>query len=231
VSARSISRESRNRDEVGWEANPNDGGKWSSLNSRQSTSTVAEGSAQAAEGRCHRSGFTNIGVDLNVPIEDVAGAVKDLIQEGKVKHFGLSEASAQTLRRAHAVQAVAALPERVLAFLARARRDGNAYLGKSLGLDSSRLAHSAKALDRQDRRGHKVDSTDFRSSVPRFSAENRKVNQALVDVIRSFAGQRKVTPAQIALAWLLRRSRGSFRFRAHEACPDWKRILERRLLN
>ena len=187
----------------GWEANPNDGGKWNSLNSRpEHIKQVAEESLKRLRVDAIDL-FYQHRVDLNVPIEDVAGAVKDLIQEGKVKHFGLSEASAQTLRRAHAVQAVAALQSEYSLFWREPEETVMPTL-EELGIGFVPFSPLGKGfLTGKIDADTKFDSTDFRSSVPRFSAENRKVNQALVDVIRSFAGQRKVTPAQIALAWLL----------------------------
>src|SRR5438309_4975359 len=142
-------------------------------------------------------------VDLNVPIEDVAGAVRDLIQEGKVKHFGLSEASAKTIRRAHAVQPVAALQSEYSLFWREPEETVMPTL-EELGIGFVPFSPLGKGfLTGKIDADTKFDSTDFRSSVPRFSAENRKANQALVDVISSFAEQRKATPAQIALAWLL----------------------------
>src|SRR5438309_921340 len=142
-------------------------------------------------------------VDLNVPIEDVAGTVKDLIQEGKVKHFGLSEASAKTIRRAHAVQRVAALQSEYSLFWREPEETVMPTL-EELGIGFVPFSPLGKGfLTGKIDADTKFDSTDFRSSVPRFSVENRKANQALVDMISSFAEQRKVTPAQIALAWLL----------------------------
>ncbi len=187
----------------GWEANPNDGGKWSALNSRpEHIKQVAEGSLKRLRVDAIDL-FYQHRVDLNVPIEDVAGAVKDLIQEGKVKHFGLSEASAQTLRRAHAVQAVAALQSEYSLFWREPEETVMPTL-EELGIGFVPFSPLGKGfLTGKIDADTKFDSTDFRSSVPRFSAENRKVNQALVDVIRSFAEQKKVAPAQIALAWLL----------------------------
>src|SRR3979490_3101628 len=135
-------------------------------------------------------------VDLNVPIEDVAGTVKDLIREGKVKHFGLSEASAQTIHRAHVVQPVAALQSEYSLFF-REPEDTVMPTLEELGIGFVPFSPLGKGfLTGKIHPDTKFDSTDCPSSVPRFSAENRKVNQALVDVIRSFAGQRKVTPAQ-----------------------------------
>ena len=187
----------------GWEANPNDGGKWNALNSRpEHIKQVAEGSLKRLRVDAIDL-FYQHRVDLNVPIEEVAGAVKDLIQEGKVKHFGLSEASAQTIRRAHAVQPVAALQSEYSLFWREPEETVIPTL-EELGIGFVPFSPLGKGfLTGKIDSDTKFDSTDFRNSVPRFSAENRKVNQALVDVIRSFAEQRKVTPAQIALAWLL----------------------------
>jgi len=187
----------------GWEANPNDGGKWNALNSRP------EHIKQVAEASLKRLRIDVIDlfyqhrVDLNVPIEDVAGAVKDLIQEGKVKHFGLSEAGAQTIRRAHAVQPVAALQSEYSLFWREPEQTVMPTL-EELGIGFVPFSPLGKGfLTGKINADTKFDSTDFRNTVPRFSVENRKANQALVDVIHSFAEQRKATPAQIALAWLL----------------------------
>jgi aryl-alcohol dehydrogenase-like predicted oxidoreductase len=187
----------------GWEANPSDGGKWSTLNSRPAhIKQVAEDSLKRLKVDAIDL-FYQHRVDLNVPIEDVAGAVKDLIQEGKVKHFGLSEASAQTIRRAHAVQPVAALQSEYSLFWREPEETVMPTL-EELGIGFVPFSPLGKGfLTGKIDADTKFDSTDFRSSVPRFSAENRKANQALVDVISSFAEQRNVTPAQIALAWLL----------------------------
>jgi aryl-alcohol dehydrogenase-like predicted oxidoreductase len=187
----------------GWEANPHDAGKWSALNSRP------EHIKQVAEASLKRLRIDVIDlfyqhrVDLNVPIEDVAGAVKDLIQEGKVKYFGLSEAGAQTIRRAHAVQPVAALQSEYSLFWREPEQTVMPTL-EELGIGFVPFSPLGKGfLTGKIDADTKFESTDFRNTVPRFSAENRKANQALVDVIQSFAEQRKVTPAQIALAWLL----------------------------
>jgi aryl-alcohol dehydrogenase-like predicted oxidoreductase len=187
----------------GWEANPNDGGKWSALNSRP------EHIKQVAESSLKRLGadaidlFYQHRVDLNVPIEDVAGAVKDLAQEGKVKHFGLSEASAQTIRRAHAVYPVAALQSEYSLFWREPEETVMPTL-EELGIGFVPFSPLGKGfLTGKIDANTKFDSTDFRSSVPRFSLENRKANQALVDLVSTFAQQRGITPAQIALAWLL----------------------------
>src|SRR5215467_7062080 len=187
----------------GWEANPDDGGKWNALNSRP------EHIKQVAEASLKRLNVDAIDllyqhrVDLNVPIEDVAGAVKDLIQEGKVKHFGLSEASAETIRRAHAVQPVAALQSEYSLFWREPEETVVPTL-EELGIGFVPFSPLGKGfLTGAINADTKFDSTDFRSSVPRFTAENRRANQALVDVISAFAKQRNATPAQIALTWLL----------------------------
>jgi aryl-alcohol dehydrogenase-like predicted oxidoreductase len=187
----------------GWQANPNDGGKWNALNSRpEHIKQVAEGSLKRLKVDAIDL-FYQHRVDLNVPIEDVAGAVKELIREGKVKHFGLSEASAQTIRRAHVVQPVAALQSEYSLFWREPEETVMPTL-EELGIGFVPFSLLGKGfLTGKIDADTKFDSTDFRNSVPRFSAENRKANQALVDVIRSFAEQRKVTPAQIALTWLL----------------------------
>jgi aryl-alcohol dehydrogenase-like predicted oxidoreductase len=187
----------------GWAPGPNDTERWTVLNSRP------EHIKQVAEGCLRRLRVDAIDlfyqhrVDPDVPIEDVAGAVKDLIKAGKVKHFGLSEAGAQTVRRAHAVQPVAALQseyslwwrqpeETVLPTLEELRIGfvpfsplGKGFLTGKIGPDT------------------KFDSTDFRSTVPRFSPENVRANQALVQVLNDFAERKRATPAQIALASLL----------------------------
>jgi aryl-alcohol dehydrogenase-like predicted oxidoreductase len=130
-------------------------------------------------------------VDLNVPIEDVAGAVKDLIQEGKVKHFGLSEASPQTLRRAHAVQPVAALQSEYSLFWREPEETVMPTL-EELGIGFVPFSPLGKGfLTGKIDAKTKFDSTDFRTSVPRFSPENRKANQALVDLVTSFSEQKK----------------------------------------
>jgi aryl-alcohol dehydrogenase-like predicted oxidoreductase len=141
-------------------------------------------------------------VDPNVPIEDVAGAVKDLIQQGKVKHFGLSEAGAQTIRRAHAVQPVAALQSEYSLW-----REPEAEVIptlEDLGIGFVPFSPLGKGfLTGAIKEDTQFDKTDFRNIVPRFTPENRKANQAVVDLMGKFAQQKKATPAQIALAWLL----------------------------
>ena len=142
-------------------------------------------------------------VDPNVPIEDVAGAVQQLIQQGKVKHFGLSEAGVKTIRRAHKVQPVAALQSEYSLWWREPESEIIPTL-EELGIGFVPFSPLGKGfLTGAISANTKFDSTDFRSTVPRFDEENRKANQALVDVIGKFAAQKKVTPAQIALAWLL----------------------------
>ena len=142
-------------------------------------------------------------VDPDVPIEEVAGAVKELIKEGKVKHFGLSEAGAQTIRRAHKVQAVAALQSEYSLWWREPEAEIMPTL-EELGIGFVPFSPLGKGfLTGKISEETEFDKTDFRNIVPRFSAENRKNNQAMVDLIGKFAQQKKVTPAQIALAWLL----------------------------
>jgi aryl-alcohol dehydrogenase-like predicted oxidoreductase len=142
-------------------------------------------------------------VDPSVPIEDVAGAVKDLIREGKVKHFGLSEAGAQTIRRAHALQPVTALQSEYSLWWREPEAEVIPTL-EELGIGFVPFSPLGKGfLTGKINQDTKFEKTDFRNIVPRFSEENRKANQALVDVLGQFAAQKKATPAQIALAWLL----------------------------
>jgi aryl-alcohol dehydrogenase-like predicted oxidoreductase len=187
----------------GWEANPNDGGKWNTLNSRP------EHIKQALEGSLKRLKTDVIDlyyqhrVDLNVPIEEVAGAVKELIQQGKVKHFGLSEAGAKTIRRAHAVQPVTALQSEYSLWFREPEQEVLPTL-EELGIGFVPFSPLGKGfLTGTINQDTKFDSTDFRNTVPRLSPENRKANQPLVDLIGTFAKQKNATPAQIALAWVL----------------------------
>jgi aryl-alcohol dehydrogenase-like predicted oxidoreductase len=187
----------------GWEPNPGDSDRWSALNSRpEHIKQVAEASLKRLRTDVIDL-FYQHRVDLNVPIEDVAGAVRDLIQEGKVKHFGLSEASAQTIRKAHAVQPVAALQSEYSLFWREPEQTVMPTL-EELGIGFVPFSPLGKGfLTGKIDANTKFDSTDFRNSVPRFSEENRRANQALVEVISSFAAKHRATPAQIALAWLL----------------------------
>jgi aryl-alcohol dehydrogenase-like predicted oxidoreductase len=142
-------------------------------------------------------------VDPNVPIEDVAGAVKDLIRQGKVKHFGLSEAGVQTIRRAHSVQPVAALQSEYSLWWREPEAEVIPTL-EELGIGFVPFSPLGKGfLTGKISEDTQFDKTDFRNIVPRFTPENRKTNRALVDLIGKFAQQKKAPPAQIALAWLL----------------------------
>jgi len=142
-------------------------------------------------------------VDPNVPIEDVAGAVKDLIHQGKVKHFGLSEAGVQVIQRAHKVQPVTALQSEYSLFW---REPEEAILPtlEELGIGFVPFSPLGKGfLTGKITDETKFEQSDFRAIVPRFNEENRKANQALVDLLSKFAQQKRATPAQIALAWIL----------------------------
>src|SRR5215510_7204848 len=142
-------------------------------------------------------------VDANVPIEDVAGAVKELIRDGKVKHFGLSEASAATIRRAHAVQPVAALQSEYSLFWREPETKVMPVL-EELGIGFVPFSPLGKGfLTGKIDENTTFDSSDFRNTIPRFNQEARKANQALVDLIGQIAQSKEATPAQIALAWIL----------------------------
>jgi len=142
-------------------------------------------------------------VDTNVPIEDVAGAVKDLIQEGKVKQFGLSEAGAKTIRRAHAVQPVAAVQSEYSLWYSNPEKEVLPTL-EELGIGFVPYSPLGKGfLTGKINENTSFDSSDFRNQLPRFTPEARKANQALVDLLGKIAQRKKATPAQVALAWLL----------------------------
>jgi aryl-alcohol dehydrogenase-like predicted oxidoreductase len=142
-------------------------------------------------------------VDPDVPIEDTAGAVKDLVQQGKVKHFGLSEAGVKTIRRAHAVHPVTALQSEYSLWWREPEAEVIPTL-EELGIGFVPFSPLGKGfLTGKISEDTKFDKSDFRNIVPRFTAENRKANQAVVDLLGKFAQERKATPAQIALAWLL----------------------------
>jgi aryl-alcohol dehydrogenase-like predicted oxidoreductase len=142
-------------------------------------------------------------VDPNVPIEDVAGAVKDLIAEGKVKHFGMSEAGAQTIRKAHAVQPVTALQSEYSLWWREPEKEIIPAL-EELGIGFVPFSPLGKGfLTGTITENTQFDKTDFRNVVPRFTEENRKANQKLVELLNDIAKQKDATPAQIALAWLL----------------------------
>src|SRR5438034_3656558 len=187
----------------GWEANANDGGKWSALNSRpEHIKQVAEGSLKRLRVDAIDL-FYQHRVDLNVPIEEVAGAVKDLIQEGKVKHFGLSEAGVQTIRRAHAVQPVTAVQSEYSLWFRDPEKEVLPTL-EELGIGFVPYSPLGKGfLTGKINENTTFDSSDFRNIVPRFTPEARKANQALVDLLKTIAERKNATPAQLALAWLL----------------------------
>jgi aryl-alcohol dehydrogenase-like predicted oxidoreductase len=187
----------------GFKPDPNGGPRWSGLDSRpEHIKEVAEASLKRLKTNVIDL-FYQHRVDPNVPMEDVAGAVKDLIQQGKVKHFGLSEASVQTIRRAHAVQPVAALQSEYSLWWREPEAEVIPTL-EELGIGFVPFSPLGKGfLTGKISEDTQFDKTDFRNIVPRFTPENRKRNQALVDVIGKFGQQKKATPAQIALAWLL----------------------------
>ncbi len=187
----------------GWASAPGDRERWSALNSRP------EHIKQVVEGSLARLRVDTIDlyyqhrVDPNVPIEDVAGAVKDLIQQGKVKHFGLSEAGAQTIRRAHAVQPVTALQSEYSLWFRRPEQEILPIV-EELGIGFVPYSPLGKGfLTGKIASDTKFNSTDFRSTLPRFRPENMDANQAMVTLLSRFATDKKATPAQIALAWLL----------------------------
>jgi aryl-alcohol dehydrogenase-like predicted oxidoreductase len=163
----------------------------------------------AAEGSLKRLGIDVIDllyqhrVDPNVPIEDVAGAVKDLIKEGKVRHFGLSEAGVQTIRRAHAVQPVTALQSEYSLWTRTPEKEVIPAL-EELGIGLVPFSPLGKGfLTGTMDESAKFDSSDFRSTLPRFTPEALKANQSLIDLLARIGEPKKATPAQIALAWLL----------------------------
>src|SRR5258705_6476978 len=177
--------------------------RWNALNSRP------EHIKEAAESSLKRLRtdvidlFYQHRVDPNVPIEDVAGAVKDLIQEGKVKHFGLSEAGVQTIRRANAVQPVTALQSEYSLWWRKPEEEVLPTL-EELGIGFVPFSPLGKGfLTGKINENTTFDSSDFRNIVPRFTAEARKANQALIDLLRSIGQRRTATPARLALAWLL----------------------------
>ena len=144
-------------------------------------------------------------VDPDVPIEDVAGAVKDLIQQGKVKHFGLSEAGAQTIGRAHAVHSVTALQSEYSLWWRKPEEEVLPTI-EELGIGFVPFSPLGRGfLTGKIDENTTFDSSDFRNNVPRFTAEARKANQVLVDLLRSIGERKNATPAQLALAWLLAR--------------------------
>lgn len=178
-------------------------GRWNALNSRP------EHIKQVVEGSLKRLRVDVIDlyyqhrVDPHVPIEEVAGAVRDLIAEGKVKHFGLSEAGAATIRRAHAIQPVTALQSEYSLWYREPEKEILPTL-EELGIGFVPFSPLGKGfLTGKIDENTQFDKTDFRNTVPRFSAENRQANGRLVDLLGEIAGQKGATPGQIALAWLL----------------------------
>jgi len=187
----------------GWKPSPNDTSRWTNLDSRpEHVKQVAEASLKRLKVDVIDL-FYQHRVDPNVPIEEVAGAVKDLIQEGKVKHFGLSEAGANTIRRAHAVQPVTALQSEYSLWTRNPEAEILPTL-EELGIGFVPFSPLGKGfLTGKMNENTKFDSTDFRNQLPRFTQEALKANQALTDLLAKVAEQKNATPAQIALAWLL----------------------------
>ena len=189
----------------GFKLDPNGGPRWIGLDSRP------EHIKQVAEGSLKRLKIDAIDlfyqhrVDPDVPIEDVAGAVKDLIQEGKVKHFGLSEAGVKTIRRAHAVQLVTAVQSEY-SLWTRGPEQEVLPLLEELGIGFVPYSPLGRGfLTGKITENTKFDSTDFRNALPRFTPEALKANQTLINLLAGLAERKKATPAQIALAWLLSR--------------------------
>jgi aryl-alcohol dehydrogenase-like predicted oxidoreductase len=187
----------------GFNLDPQGGPGWTGLNSRP------EHIRQVAEASLKRLRIDSIDlfyqhrVDLEVPIEDVAGTVQDLIREGKVKHFGLSEAGVKTIRRAHAVQPVTALQSEYSLWWREPEAEILPAL-EELGIGFVPFSPLGKGfLTGKIDEKTTFESTDFRSTVPRFTPENRKANQVMIDLLSQIAKRKNATPAQIALAWLL----------------------------
>jgi len=187
----------------GFKLKPNGEPGWLGLDSRpERVKEVAEASLKRLKVDAIDL-FYQHRVDPDVPIEDVAGAVKDLIQAGKVKRFGLSEAGVQTIRRAHAVQPVTALQNEYSLWWRRPEAEALPIL-EELGIGLVAYSPLGKGfLTGKIDESATFDSADFRSALPRFTPEALKANQALVDLLGKIAERKKVTPAQIALAWLL----------------------------
>jgi aryl-alcohol dehydrogenase-like predicted oxidoreductase len=187
----------------GFKLDPNGGPRWVGLDSRpEHIKQVAEASLKRLKLEAIDL-FYQHRVDPDVPIEDVAGAVKDLITEGKVKHFGLSEAGVQTIRRAHAVQPVTALQSEYSLWTRGPEKEVLSVL-EELGIGFVPYSPLGRGfLTGKITENTTFESTDFRSSLPRFTPEARKANQALVDLLGKIGERKQATPAQIALAWLL----------------------------
>jgi aryl-alcohol dehydrogenase-like predicted oxidoreductase len=187
----------------GFNLNPDGSPGWQGLNSRpERIRQVAENSLKRLKVDAIDL-FYQHRVDPDVPIEDVAGAVKGLIEEGKVKHFGLSEAAAKTIRRAHAVQPVTAVQSEYSLWTRGPEAEVLPTL-EELGIGFVPYSPLGKGfLTGKMDENTKFEKSDFRSTLPRFTPEALKANQALVDLLAEIAKQKKATPAQIALAWLL----------------------------
>jgi aryl-alcohol dehydrogenase-like predicted oxidoreductase len=187
----------------GFAPDPNGGPRWSGLDSRpEHIRAVAEASLKRLKTDTIDL-FYQHRVDPNVPIEDVAGTVGELIREGKVKHFGLSEAGADTIRRAHAVQKVTALQSEYSLWTREPEAEILPAL-EELGIGFVPFSPLGRGfLTGKMDENTQFDSADFRNSLPRFTVEARKANQALVDLLGQVARQKGATPAQVALAWLL----------------------------
>jgi aryl-alcohol dehydrogenase-like predicted oxidoreductase len=187
----------------GFKLDPNGGPQWVALDSRpEHIKQVAEASLKRLKVDAIDL-FYQHRVDPDVPIEDVAGAVKDLIQKGKVKHFGLSEAGAKTIRRAHAVQTVTALQSEYSLWTRTPEKEVIPTL-EELGIGFVPYSPLGKGfLTGKFNENTTFDSSDFRSTLPRFTPEALKANQALIDLLSKIGKRKKATPAQIALAWLL----------------------------
>jgi len=186
-----------------YELKPDGSPGWVRLNSQP------EHIKKAVEGSLKRLNIDSIDllyqhrVDPEVPIEDVAGTVKELIRQGKVKHFGMSEAAAKTIRRAHAVQPVTAVQSEYSIWYRRPEEDVLPTL-EELGIGFVPYSPLGKGfLTGKIDESTNFDSTDFRNQLPRFKTENRQANQAMVDLLQTIASKKRATPAQIALAWLL----------------------------
>jgi len=187
----------------GWKPNADGSGRWNELDSRpEHIRDVAEASLRRLKIDAIDL-FYQHRVDLDVPIEEVAGTVKDLIKEGKVKHFGLSEAGAKTIRKAHAVLPVTALQSEYSLWWREPEAEVLPTL-EELGIGFVPFSPLGKGfLTGKIDENTKFDSSDFRNIVPRFSPEARKANQSLIDLLSKIAERKKATPAQIALGWLL----------------------------
>ena len=187
----------------GFKLDPKGGPQWVGLDSRpEHIKQVAEASLKRLRVDAINL-FYQHRVDPDVPIEDVAGAVKDLIQEGKVKHFGLSEAGAKTIRRANAVHPVTAVQSEYSIWTRGPEKEVLPAL-EELGIGFVPYSPLGKGfLTGKFNENTKFDSSDFRSTLPRFTAEALKANQALINLLASIGKRKKATPAQIALAWLL----------------------------